>query len=229
MHGSKNVALLELAAQQLDEIVDEIAFVGGATVALLMTDAAAPDVRPTIDVDVIVEIGKQGDYYKLADRLRKKGFNEDVSDGAPLCRFRGHGLVLDVMPTDPDILGFSNRWYPYALRDAQLVLLPSGRSISVIPAVHFIATKLEAFAGRGNGDFFSHDLEDIIAVVDGRPELASELDAVDSDMAAYVRESIRNLLSDEDFIDALPGFLPGDAASQQRLPALRMRLMALAG
>jgi hypothetical protein len=65
--------------------------------------------------------------------------------------------------------------------------------------------------------------------VDGRPELASELDAVDSDMAAYVRESIRNLLSDEDFIDALPGFLPGDAASQQRLPALRMRLMALAG
>lgn len=154
MHGRANVALLELAAQQLDEIVNEIAFVGGATVALLMTDAAAPDVRPTIDVDVIVEIGKQGDYYKLADRLRKKGFNEDVSDGAPLCRFRGHGLVLDVMPTDPDILGFSNRWYPYALRDAQLVLLPSGRSISVIPAVHFIATKLEAFAGRGNGDFF---------------------------------------------------------------------------
>lgn len=90
--------------------------------ALLMTDAAAPDVRPTIDVDVIVEIGKQGDYYKLAERLRKKGFNEDASDGAPLCRFRGHGLVLDVMPTDPDILGFSNRWYPYALRDAQLVL-----------------------------------------------------------------------------------------------------------
>lgn len=229
MHGSANIELLELAARHLEEIVQEVAFVGGATVVLMMTDEAAPDVRPTIDVDVIVEIGNQGDYYALAQRLREKGFSEDDSDGAPLCRFRGHGLTLDVMPTDPDILGFSNRWYAEALAQAERVTLPSGAQISVVSALHFIATKLEAFAGRGGGDYMSHDLEDIVAVVDGRPEIVEELAAHASDMTAYIREAIRTLVEDQDFLDALPGFLPGDRASQERRPMLENRLRDIAG
>lgn len=158
--ASRNIDLLELAARHLEEIVDEVAFVGGSTVALLITDEAAPEVRPTVDVDLIVEVGSLNDYHKLGKRLRSKGFHEDVSDGAPLCRYRGHDLIIDVMPTEPKILGFSNRWYVEALRRAQQKILPSGASIRVISAEHFIATKLEAFAGRGNGDYLlSHDLK----------------------------------------------------------------------
>lgn len=84
--------------------------------------------------------------------------------------------MLDVMPTDEDVLGFGNRWYSVAVRTAQSVQLPSGRSIRLIAPPVFLATKLEAFHGRGGGDFLaSHDLEDIAVVIDGRPELVNEV------------------------------------------------------
>lgn len=39
-----------------------------------------------------------------------------------------------------------------------------------------IATKIEAFKGRGRGDFFaSHDLEDLIFVMDGRSTIVEEV------------------------------------------------------
>ena len=226
--ASTNIDLLELAARHLEEIIDEVAFVGGSTVALLITDEAAPEVRPTVDVDLIVEVGSLNDYHNLGVRLRSKGFNEDSSDGAPLCRYRGHGFIVDVVPTDPKILGFSNRWYVSALRQAQKKILPSGNSIKVISAEYFIATKLEAFSGRGHGDYLaSHDLEDIMAVIDGRPEIIGELNTADELLRSYVRERIQQLLEDPDFLEALPGFLPGDGASQQRLPGLMIRLKSL--
>src|ERR1700682_5225818 len=48
--------------------------------------------------------------------------------------------------------------------------------IRVVTAAFFVATKLEAFKGRGKGDFFgSRDLEDLISVVDGRATLVAEI------------------------------------------------------
>ena len=102
--------------------------------------------------------------------------------------------------------------------------------IRVIPAEYFIATKLEAFSGRGNDDYLaSHGLEDIVAVIDGRPDIVGELREADEALRNYVRDCIRQLLADADFVDALSGFLPGDGASQQRLPLLKDRLKSLAG
>lgn len=69
------------------------------------------------------------------------------------------------------MLGFSNRWYPTAIETAQTLSI-AGHDVRVVTPALFVATKLEAFHGRGRDDIFaSHDLEDIIAVVDGRPEI----------------------------------------------------------
>ncbi|MBQ0754703.1 MAG: hypothetical protein KBT87_07465 [Gammaproteobacteria bacterium] len=230
MNGSANIAQLELAATHLGDIIQEVAFVGGATVALMITDEAAPDVRPTIDVDVIVEIGSVIGYHKLTERLKDKGFSVDSSEDAPTCRFRGHDLILDVMPTDPNILGYSNRWYSEALTQSKVVRLPSGAEILVVSALYFVATKLEAFADRGHGDYLaSHDFEDIMAVVDGREELAEELAAIDNAMADYIRSAFTEFLADQNFLDALPGCLSADVASQQRVSVLEKRVRAIAG
>src|SRR5205085_5613086 len=59
----------------------------------------------------------------------------------------------------------------------------------------FIATKLDAFHGRGGGDIVaSHDLEDIIAVVDGRREIVSEVAAASADDREYIASELRPLL-----------------------------------
>ena len=67
--------------------------------------------------------------------------------------------ILDVMPLDEKILGLSNRWYKTAMKSSVRQKLSTSLEIRVVTAPLFIATKLEAFKGRGRGDFFgSHDL-----------------------------------------------------------------------
>src|SRR5690606_2369652 len=98
------------------------------------------------------------------------------------CRWTGAGAVLDVMPSGPGILSFDNRWYSLAARTAGVVRLPGGPVIRLIAAPAFLATKLEALKDRGKGDYlFSHDLEDIVTVVDGRPSIVEEMNAAEPD------------------------------------------------
>jgi predicted nucleotidyltransferase len=108
--------------------------------------------------------------------LHQRGFREDVSEDAPICRWTAEGVILDVMPTDSAILGFGNKWYEQAMEYAMVVELPSGEQLRMVSAPYFLVTKLEAFDGRGRGDYqMSHDMEDIIAVLDGRPEIVEEV------------------------------------------------------
>jgi hypothetical protein len=145
-----------------------------------------------------------------------------------LCRWRHGALVLDVMPTVPEILGFSNRWYPLAVETATRVELPDAGVIRLISAPAFVATKVEAFDGRGQGDhLMSHDLEDVVVLVDGRATLPDELAAAPTHLRNWVARRLGDLLADRRFTDCLGAFLPPDAASQARLPALIVRLRLL--
>jgi hypothetical protein len=58
-------------------------------------------------------------------------------------------VILDVMPLDQEILGFSNRWYREAMHAATVLTLEPSLQIRSITAPFFLATKLEAFKGRG--------------------------------------------------------------------------------
>jgi hypothetical protein len=186
-------------------------------------------VRPTYDVDAIAEIGSYAAYAVFSQRLRELGFTEDSSDGAPICRWRQKKTILDVMPLDEKILGFSNRWYKPAMDAATERELEPGLRIRVVSAVFFCATKLEAFAGRGKGNYqASHDLEDLITVVDGRPELVREIEAADPEARSYVASGVQQLLQTSAFVDALPGYLLPDAASQGRVKTLLDRLRQIA-
>jgi len=100
-----NLEILMLAVDQLGELADEMGFLGGCATGLLITDKAAPPIRVTKDVDAIVQVYSRGEYYRLAEKLRDKGFNEDTSDGAPLCRWAAEGVTLDVMPTNKKLWG----------------------------------------------------------------------------------------------------------------------------
>jgi len=222
-----NRALFESVVRLLTPVLDELVFVGGCTTGLFITDPAASGIRPTKDVDAIVDVTSYGKYAALADRSRAIGLVEDTTEGAPLCRWRRGEMIVDVMPTDATVLGFSNRWYPDAIEAATTIHV-AGHRVRIVTPVLFIATKLEAFRGRGGGDVFaSHDLEDIIAVVDGRPEIVSEVAAASIGVRAYIAGEIQALLDNPDFIEALSGFLLPDAASQARRGILEDRLRRL--
>ncbi|MHB1053630.1 MAG: hypothetical protein ACYCZT_11270 [Thiobacillus sp.] len=193
-----------------------------------MSTPRAQAIRVTQDVDVVVHAVSTGDYHAMEKAIESRGFKHDLSPEAPICRWVFKGVALDLMPSQPGILGFHNRWYPLAIETATQLKLPNGMLIRLITAPVFVATKFEAFHGRGGNDYLaSHDLEDIITVIDGRPELTREIDQVDAELGYYLAAEINGLLEDRNFLMALPGHLPGDAASQARLPELIRRLRAI--
>jgi len=213
-----NIDNLLRIVNDLEELADEMVFLGGCAAGLLITDPAAPSIRITIDVDVIVQVFSKGEYYQLAKKLRQKGFSEDTKADAPICRWKSaQGVLLDIMPTDSKVLGFGNQWYQPALQNAENYELENDKTIKLVSAPYFIVTKFEAFTSRGNNDYLmSHDIEDIVSRLDGRQELMDDVKRADQTVTnALSRYFIQHLASDR-FIDAVHGHLPGDEVSSQR-------------
>lgn len=223
-----NLPFLMMMTEALGDLCDSLVFVGGCAAGLLLTTPRAQAIRPTQDVDVVVHVVSASNYYAVERQVEALGFKHDLSPEAPICRWLMQGVALDLMPSMPGILGFHNRWYPHAIKVASKVVLPNDKEIRLITAPVFIATKFEAFHGRGGNDFLaSHDLEDVITVIDGRPELVQEIKQADDELRRYIADEVKNLLEEESFLTALPGHLPGDSASQARLPGLIRRMRAI--
>ena len=136
-----------------------------------------------------------------------QGFTQSMEDEV-ICRWHYDDVILDVMPTDEKILGFSNRWYKAAIQESAIYKIKKGLIIKTVTAPYFLATKLEAFKTRGKKDYLSsHDFEDIIAVIDGRLDLIKELELANAELKEYLREEFFNFLQDPSFSAYLPGHL----------------------
>ncbi|HEV3002224.1 MAG TPA: nucleotidyl transferase AbiEii/AbiGii toxin family protein [Solirubrobacteraceae bacterium] len=215
------IELLEQAAEALGDLLDDVVFVGGATVSLWITDPAAPAPRPTNDVDVVVEVTSPLAFERFQERLRER-FEEDADSGV-ICRWKSRKgpLLLDAMPARADLLGFENRWQGAAIPHAVERTLPSGATIRAVGPAFLVATKLEAFRGRGHGDHvMSHDFEDVVRLVDGREELVGEVEAAPADVQRYLADELSRVLSDPLAREAIAAHLPRDLASQERAEAV---------
>jgi hypothetical protein len=152
---SANIEMLQTVADGLSELKDEMVFVGGAVAELYANDPAASDIRPTTDVDCVIELSSKMAHAKLEEDLRTKGFAHDTSKGAPVCRRVYKGIKVDVMPADSKVLGFSNKWYPEGIDNKITKVLPDGNKIFVFPPEYYLAAKFEAHKDRG-GYLFVH-------------------------------------------------------------------------
>lgn len=208
--ANSNLEMLRLAAIDLGKLVDELVFVGGSTTGLFITDEASADVRPTKDVDAIVEAVTYAQYIKFEEELEKTGFRRDTDD-APICRWLKGETILDVMPANGDFLGFKSSWYADAMQSAESREIFPQIFIRVVTPPYFFATKLEAFSDRGKGDFLgSRDMEDLINVANGREELMNEINAAPKKVREYIAGFISDLLQNKRFRDAIPGHLNPD-------------------
>ena len=228
MNAIEMFRAIEIVARALGDLRDDVMFVGGAVTPFMVTNPAAPQPRETDDVDIVVDIATYADYVQVNERLRELGFVEDVSDGAPSCRWLLQGVTVDVMSAGPQP-GPQNRWYAEAMEHCQTFAIADDVNVRILSPPYFIATKLDAFNDRGRGDYVpSRDIEDIVAVVDGRASIQSEVLSSPPSIRAYLAERFATLLADTDFIDAVAGHLPGDSASQARLPLVLSRMRAIA-
>ena len=126
-----NIRMIIDVAKRLGDLRDKVVFVGGCATGLFITDPAIPEIRATQDVDVIVEVASRMAYYRLEEELRLRGFKQDMSENAPVCRWLVDVIKVDIMPTQEEILGFSNRWYLHAIKNADQLQLEKELTIKL--------------------------------------------------------------------------------------------------
>ena len=208
-------------AQAMGPLCDRVVFVGGCATGLLLSDAALVNLRATEDVDAIVEVASLARYHALADELMQRGFKQTMADNTPPFRWFWQSMQLDLVPLDEKVLGFANRWYRAGFEAAVQTQLEPGLTLRHLSAPYFLGTKFEAFKDRGKNDVYaSHDLEDILTVIEGRAELAEELAASPVDLRNHVAANVAKLLDNPDFDNALGGLL----SQPNREPLVRARL-----
>lgn len=222
--------LLEVATALGPDLRRQMTFVGGCTTGLLLTDAFTREqVRSTDDVDLIVHVMGPIGFARLQETLGTRGFRvspQEDDEDFPVCAMKLGDLRVDFMPDD-DSLGFTNRWYRDAMSTSSSYELDDAITINLVSPVYFVATKLEAWQGRGRGDALSsRDLEDILNLIDGRAELQDEIASAVVEVREYISREIALLLGDGNFEYAVSAQAKGDA---DRENLLFERLEALAG
>jgi hypothetical protein len=199
-------------------------FTGGGIVHMLITDLAAPPASQTKDVDAVIEIASYGDFVEMEEVLRDAGFKQIFTDQAAIVAWYWKGRRIDFLPHRP-IHMRANRWFPSVLADAVRMELGNGKCAWIASAPSFLATKFEAFFSRGGGDYLrSKDIEDILAVIDGRDTLLSEIVACSPDVRAFVSKCTSDLLNVRSFMDSLPYLITDNG--RETVVIERMQLIA---
>lgn len=222
MSYKQNSKTLKLAADLLGELSDDIVYVGGITTFLYVDVNIADEMRPTYDVDFVIDTSKRKEYDLFQQKLRSKGFTHDTTPGAPICRFKyGEELIIDAMPSDESILGFSNSWYKEGIKFKEKVKV-EGKEINIFPLQYFIASKFEAFNGRGKSEpRMSWDLEDIVLILDGIKDFNPPL--LKGRLKSYLSEMCKQCLTPE-IQEAISGFL---RSNNEKIKKVNQRLAAL--
>ena len=217
--------MIRQVAERLGPLRPKVVFLGGSAAGFHITDSAEPEVRATRDVDVIIEAASVVAYHRLEKTLSELGFFQKIQEEDPICRWYIDDVIVDFMPTDENILGFSNRWYLPAIKNSVTIELEENLEIQIATAPYFLGTKLDAFFGRGRGDYLaSHDMEDIIYLINGRVEILEEVKNSEPDLKEYIIKSLQGFLDNEFFLEALPGHLLPDQASQGRRSIILERI-----
>lgn len=208
MH-SENIQMLQIVAHGLEDLKDDMVFVGGAVAELYTDDPSASEIRPTFDIDCVNETNSRKQYSELEEILRTKGFINDNSKGAPICRWIYKNVKVDIMPTDPNILGFTNQWYTEGTENKISTILPDGTKIFIFPIVYYLATKFEAHKNRGGNDFRqSHDFEDIIYILDNSKNLLNDILESKESVKKYLKSECQSLINNSNITEYIESALP---------------------
>ena len=228
---SANTVRLKRIVHYLGELSGEVVFIGGVAAELLQTRAVLPKPRATDDVDAVAGITSQKELRRFSEELRKRGFREDSHEGAPVCRWLSpDGVPLDVLPVEPAVLGFGNRWDRFALDTSEVENLDADTTIRRVSAPVFLAMKWAAFHDRGDGDWnASRDIEDLIAVIAARPQIIGEVSFAPQEVRTYVASQAAALFARDDLDDILRGALSSSANLDELVDLAGACLMSFSG
>ncbi|MEN2433894.1 nucleotidyl transferase AbiEii/AbiGii toxin family protein [Weeksellaceae bacterium A-14] len=201
MHNKTiNIGVVAEVAEGLKQYREQVVFVGGAVISLYTDDPAADEIRPTKDIDFTVNIVDVGEFHKTIEELGKLGFDPDPF-GTSICSYTYKKYPVDIIPAEDSAFGSTNRWYKIGFEDLWKVKAKN-QEINILSAPCFLATKFEAFNSRGKDYRTSHDIEDIIYIIDNRTTIVDEIVKCDSRILEFLKSEFQKII-DKGLLDEL--------------------------
>ncbi|MEM9985366.1 MAG: nucleotidyl transferase AbiEii/AbiGii toxin family protein [Bacteroidota bacterium] len=193
--NSKKLESLLTVARGFGDWSNKVVFIGGKVLGLYLTDPAAPEHRPTEDVDCLISVPGIGMLLGWEDFLKNQGFTKADPLQSPATHWYYQGHRVHLLPPNPELLGFENHWFEEGLFHARSQPLVEGLTIRIFTPVYYLSTKLEAMFARGWHDLRqSEDFQDLIYLIEGRPEIEGEVDSAFYEVRDYIRLSFQSLL-----------------------------------
>jgi predicted nucleotidyltransferase len=190
-----NIAVVAEVAKALQNIKQHMVFVGGAVVSLYTDDPAADEIRPTQDIDMTIKIVNLKHWQEVQEQLARLGFQPDPF-GHAICSYKYKDIPVDIMAAEDGPLGPANRWYKLGFENLWTVMAKD-QLINILSAPCWLATKFEAFNNRGKDYRTSHDMEDIIYVLDNRLDIVSEIEKDNSNIRKFLKEQLQAIVQKE--------------------------------
>jgi predicted nucleotidyltransferase len=192
-----NKKVIKKIATALDDLNEQVVYVGGAIVSLYINDSAADDLRPTKDIDICMSIASVGELEILRQKLAQKGFKQSAEDNV-ICRFRYESILVDVMNTKAVGWAPANPWFADGFELRQQVEIEN-QKIQILPLSYFLASKFAAFNDRGAKDpRTSHDFEDIVYILDNRIDFEKEIFKASRDnVKKYLQNEFREIVQND--------------------------------
>lgn len=186
-----NIGVVAEVAEALKDIKNDVVFVGGAVVSLYTDDPAADEIRPTQDIDLTINIINFTHWQNVQEQLGSLGFHPDPF-GQSICSYKFKDIPVDIMATEDGPLGPANRWYKIGFENL-LSVKAKNQEIKILSAPCYLATKFEAFNNRGSDYRTSHDVEDIVYVLDNRIGVVEEIAKDDSRILQFIKDQLQNI------------------------------------
>lgn len=188
-----NISVVAEVAAALKEVKEEMVFVGGAVVSLYTDDPAADEIRPTQDIDLTLNIINLHHWEQVQEKLGDLGFYPDPF-GHAICSYKYRNIPVDIMASEDGPLGPANRWYKIGFQGLWTAKAKD-QEIKILSAPCYLATKFEAFNSRGTDYRTSHDIEDIIYVLDNRTTIVEEIMVTDLRIQEFLKEQLQRIIN----------------------------------
>ena len=186
-----NIAVVAEIAEALKQYKELMVFVGGAVVSLYKDDPAADEIRPTQDVDMTLNIINLGHWNKIQEELSQLGFYPDPF-GHSICSYKYNDIPVDIMATEDGPLGPANSRYKVGFKTLWTVKAKD-QEIKILSPPCCLATKFEAYNNRGKDYRTSHDIEDIIYIIDNRTTIVKEIRESESIVQEFIKEQLLSI------------------------------------
>ena len=137
MSHSINITRIKAVSNALAKLQTPVVFAGGATVSLYADIDFREEARPTDDVDVVLELVAYINYAAVEVQIRAIGFVNDIHSKV-ICRYKYKGLIVNIMPTDENVFGFSNKWYAPGFKQAIDFEIDKQHIVKIFPAAYLL-------------------------------------------------------------------------------------------